>query len=77
MYMVIMSEDVCFLPANYVNMAVASRFKYIVRTNGPTLCPFVWLPFAPESFEESFQQMRERIEAIQKGTVLDHWSTDI
>ena len=23
-----------------------------VRTNGPTLCPFVWLPYAPESVEK-------------------------
>ena len=27
-----------------------------VRTNGPTLCPIVWLPYTPESVEKYLQE---------------------
>ncbi len=82
---------------------------YSVRTNGPTLCPWLWLPYIPEPVEkplreahgfvlypprgskvrhlytkqshvpllEVFQQIRERMEAIAKGIVSDHWPTVI
>ncbi len=34
---------------------ILARYHYLsinsVKTNGPTLCPFVWLPYAPESVE--------------------------
>ncbi len=29
---------------------------YIVRPNGPTLCPLFWLPYTPESVEKSLQE---------------------
>ncbi len=39
-----------------------------------TLCPLVWLLYVPESV---FQQILERMEAVLKGIVSDHWSTVI
>ncbi len=63
----------------------------VYRTNGSILCPFVWPSNASESVEkilssvtdlwplflDSFFKIRDRMEAILKGIVLDHWSTVI
>ncbi len=31
---------------------------YSVRTNGPTLCPWLWLPYVPESVEKTLREAR-------------------
>ena len=46
-----------------------------VRTNVPTLCHLVWLPYIPDSVENYTN--KGHVEAILKGIVLDHWSTVI
>ncbi len=39
---------------------------------GPTLCPNVWLPYAPEYVEKP---LRERHLALYTNIVPDHWFT--